>query len=208
MESRPRLLIADDHRSFAESVGRFLASRFDVQPPVSVLADLDRALGQCCPTYLLLDIQFEPGSALDILPAIVRRTHAKIMMFTARADIRCVVRALQAGAVGYFLKQDGLRELTHAMNQVVAGVRYIAPELRPQYDALQCVRPVSLTRRQQEVLDAVRSTKTQVEAAARLGISVSTVEKLVHAIKMRLGVSDTHKWLKHEIPPAEGSGGD
>jgi DNA-binding NarL/FixJ family response regulator len=208
VESRPRLLIADDHLSFAESIGRFLASRFDVQPPVSVLADLDWALGQCCPTFLLLDIQFEPGSALDILPAIVRRTDARIMMFTARAEIQCVVRAFQAGAVGYFLKQDGLHELTHAINQLIAGVRYIAPELRPRYEALQRVRPVGLTRRQQEVLDAVRSTRTQAEAAARLGISCSTVEKMVHAIKIRLGVSDTHKWLKHDIPPAEGSVSD
>jgi DNA-binding NarL/FixJ family response regulator len=208
MLARPRLLVADDHLSYAEAIGRWFAPRFDVQTPVTVLDELDQEVTQGRPDVLLLDIQFGTRSALDILPAIARHTRTRILMFTAWADVRRVVRAFDAGAVGYFLKEDGLVELRWAVDQVLAGVRYIAPELRSQFEALQHSSTISLTRRQRELLEAVQATASNQDAAARLGISLGAFEKRLRALKTALGMRNTHRRLTHDVAPITRSGGD
>jgi len=193
---RPAVLIADDHLMFAELTGRYLATQYEVPLPVTELDELMPRLDEVHPDVLLLDISFGKRSSLPLVARIVRRHRdTRIVMVTGHADRRMMHTALDAGARGYVLKDGGPADLMVAIRAVLAGERYIDPELRssrpvPRYRLLQ-----PLSARQHEVLMLLRRGSTEQMIADALKISLSTAEKHVLAIKRRLGLERTKRTI-------------
>jgi DNA-binding NarL/FixJ family response regulator len=119
-----------------------------------------------------------------------------IIVVSTDGDEGSVHKALVAGARAYLGKESDMAELEEALRVVAAGGTYLAPTVRtPVLEGMIArgaeVTPLDLlTTRQREVLQLVAEGHTTKAVAARLGLSVKTVETHRGAIMQRLGVRD------------------
>lgn len=116
------IIIADDHQMFAQSVSRHLRERFGVVTVVHCGAELLRLLERTEADCLLLDHRLKDIDGIDLLPAIrAAAPRLKVIALTMYNHPALVHRYRQAGAAGFVVKDDKLREIERAIRCVLAG---------------------------------------------------------------------------------------
>ena len=205
---RPRVMLADDHALFLEGLQRLLEQRYDLISTVGNGRELIETAERLRPDVILLDISmpmlngFEAARKLrQLVPA------TKLIFLTMHADRTYVKEAFKAGASGYLLKRAAASELEHAISVVLKGRYYLTPLLKT--DAEEPILTGSLadppaqlgglTPRQREVLQLVAEGRTAKEIAAKLVISVKTVEFHKARMAERLGLRTTSDLIKYAI---------
>jgi two-component system response regulator NreC len=187
MAAKLRILLADDHETVREGLRMIL----DAQPDMQVVAtagDGREALTQAeriSPDIVIMDISM-PG--LDGLATTMQLTEkcpmTKVLTLTRHSDSSYLQQMLRAGAAGYVLKQSRPTELLHAIRSVASGGKYLDAAItgpvigtyaRPTPPpAAEPTTPLSP--RETEVLRLIAWGNTNKEIAARLDLSVKTVE--------------------------------
>lgn len=175
---------------------RLLGTAGSVQ---ATLALLDRVEA---PDVLLVDLGLPDGDGSELIDALRRRhPRAQALVTTVFGDEAHVLRALQAGAQGYLLKDSGPDELARAIHQVHEGgtplspsvARYLLKRLVPAPGA-RGEAPVTddqrLSPREAEVLTLVSHGHTPAEVAARLQLSVHTVSTHLRNSYAKLAASN------------------
>jgi DNA-binding NarL/FixJ family response regulator len=152
---------------------------------------------------IVTDLSMPVLTGLDALRQIkAAGIDAKVIFLTMHADARIASEALQAGAVGFLLKQSAGEELITAIEEVLDGRTYLTPLLTRDVLALQTSgaadRPV-LTPRQREVLRLLADGKRMKEIAAILGLSPRTIETHKYEMMQTLGVGSTAELVKYAI---------
>ena len=127
---RPRLLLAEDHADTAEQLRKLLRAEFDVVESVEDGNALVEAAQRLSPDVIVTDIAM-PG--IDGIAAVVRirrqAPDARIVFVTVHADAMLVEAGLEAGALGYVLKEAAGDDLVAAIRAALTGQRYISREL-------------------------------------------------------------------------------
>ena len=186
-----RVLCVDDHPVVRRGLAAMLAIDPDFAPPdLAANGDEARALAAARrPDVVLLDLRLggEDGVALagDIRAVVPA---AKIIMMTTYSGDEPVHRALQAGALGYLLKNSLDEDLIAAIRAVLDGRRYIQAEVARQM--AEYGPRVVLTAREREVLALMGEGRRTKEIAARLGIGEATASTHVEAIVAKFGVRE------------------
>lgn len=189
---RPRIILADDHTLLLDGYSKLLEEKFEVVATVPDGRQLLERASELKPDLILLDISMPMLNGIDAarqLSSLVPET--KILMVSMHDDPDYAVESLRAGASGFVLKRGGWAELQQAIEQVLAGHRYVTPLLGGQaLDALSNGQQTGwkLTPRQREVLQLVAEGRTAVEIAGLLKISVKTVEFHKARIMKQLGL--------------------
>ena len=128
---RPRVLLAEDHAETAEHLRKLLRADFDVVASVVDGDALVEAAGRLSPDVIVTDIAM-PG--VDGIAAVVLiRRHdpdARIVFVTVHAESMIVEAGLEAGALGYVLKDSAGDELIAAIRAALEGRQYVSGELR------------------------------------------------------------------------------
>src|SRR5215470_824952 len=131
--ARPRVLLAEDHPPVAAQLRALLEQEFEVVATVADGHTLVSTAETVRPDVVVTDIAM-PG--LDGLAAttVLRERHAEIpvILITIHDDPEVVRAAIEAGALGYVLKQDAPEHLLAAIHRALRGERYIS---RPPEDA-------------------------------------------------------------------------
>jgi two-component system, NarL family, response regulator NreC len=129
---------------------------------------------------LVLDLNMGGESSLDAIPDLRQRApETQIVVLTMQSDPGFAAAALQAGALGYVLKDAADAELLAAVSQAAEGRSYINPQLGAKLAAApsdEDRRPDGLSPRELEVLQLIALGNTNVEIATALTLSVRTVE--------------------------------
>jgi DNA-binding NarL/FixJ family response regulator len=101
----------------------------------------------------------------------------RVLIFTMRADRKTVAAAVEAGARGFVLKSGSVAELDQAIAAVSTDRRHFAPKLvaAPAKGRARGTGPVSLTRRELEVVQMIAGGCTSPEMARTLGVSLKTI---------------------------------
>lgn len=194
MTQRVRVLIADDHPIVRSGVASVLATQpdFDVVGEASNGVEAVTLCAQLLPDLVLMDLRMPVRSGVSATADILRvRPATRVVVFTTYATDGEVLRAIEAGAVGYLLKDVPHDELFRALRAVARGERYLAPAVTERMMAhwQQPVR-ATLTDRECEVLRCVAQGAANKEIAATLGITEPTVKAhLVHIFE-KLGVEN------------------
>jgi DNA-binding NarL/FixJ family response regulator len=190
-----RLLIADDHAVVRTGLERLVAT-FDGIELVGSAADGREAVAECertCPEVVLMDLEM-PG--LDGIEATRRIAAAQpdvaVVVLTSFSDREQILRALDAGAVGYLLKDAEPAEIEKAVRAAARGEAPLDPRAgRALLQARASPSPLeALSEREREVLSLVARGLPNKLIARELAISEKTVKAHLTQVFRTIGVTD------------------
>jgi DNA-binding NarL/FixJ family response regulator len=208
--SKPRLLIAEDHTLVREGLRMLLADDVDVVETVEDGRSLLAAAERLQPDVILLDISMPLLNGLDAARQLAQVSPgSKLIFVTMHADPAYVRQAFRAGARGYVIKSAVSSQLVTAIEEVVAGRRYISPIPGAELTDLLSEEPApkgapgelsdNLTPRQREILQLVAEGRTAREIAVVLAISRKTVEFHKASIMRLLGLRTTAELTRYAL---------
>lgn len=198
MPRRIRLMIADDHELVREGLRTLLIEEPTVEL-VGDAADGREAVAMATlhrPEVALLDIIMPHLDGIEATRQIrAAVATCQVLVLTSFAEDAQVREALQAGAIGYLLKDIRKAELVRAIRDAAEGRPTLHPEAQ-RHLIRQVVSPeptspwLDLTPREQEVLRLIASGRSNKEIGAALNLTEGTVKGYVSAVLVKLGVSD------------------
>jgi DNA-binding NarL/FixJ family response regulator len=202
---RTRILLADDHKMFAQGLQSLLEDEFELVGTVENGQALVDAAARTNPDVIVADISMPMMNGLDAIRKLKEQgVTAKVIFLTMHADDRLLAEAFRCGGSGYVLKQSAGEELILAIRQVVGGHKYVTPLLAKEWaedvsKGIDGKRKLTLTPRQREVLQLVIEGCTMKEVASRMGISTRTAESHKYEMMEGLGVDNTAELIQYAI---------
>ena len=215
-----RVVLADDHNLVRSGI-RALLERL---PEVEVVGEASNGrealalIGREKPDLALLDIGMPELNGLEAAPRIAREApRTRVVILSMHADEKHVAQALKAGVAGYLLKDSFADELPVLIRAVSRGETYLSPGISRQVvealksrmmmstassettDGGEPSLPDLLTARQREILQLVAEGQSTKEIAAKLGLSVKTVETHRMQIMNRLQIRDVAGLVRYAI---------
>lgn len=187
MSSKFRILLADDHETVREGLRMILNAQPDMQV-VATAGDGREAIAQAerlAPDVVVMDISMPGLNGLAATMQLTERCPAiKVLTLTRHADTSYLQLLLRAGAAGYVLKQSRPAELLEAIRSVVGGGKYLDASMSGRVTgasgktarAAGSEPTTPLSPRETEVLRLIAWGNTNKDIAARLDLSVKTVE--------------------------------
>jgi DNA-binding NarL/FixJ family response regulator len=184
MSTRPRVLLADDHRMFAEGLRTLLGEEFELVDIVGDGVEMLEAALRLLPDVIVADITMPRLNGIDALTQLrAVQPDARVVFLTMHLDATYARRALAAGALGFVLKHSAVEELVLALRSALAGQIFVTPLLGgdvlagdPADPARRTAPFAALTPRQREVLQLLADGKSVKQVASMLSISTRTVE--------------------------------
>jgi DNA-binding NarL/FixJ family response regulator len=190
-----RVVIVDDHAVLRAGLEQLLSGEADLEVVGKAASgeeatDLVRELR---PDVVLMDLQMPGIDGVSATRTIVAEELADVLVLTSYSDAERIVGALDAGAMGYLLKDAEPDEVLRGIRAVARGESPINP--RAARELLGSRRTTGtaaaeLTPRESEVLVLVRQGLANKQIARRLGISERTVKAHLTSAFQRIGVVD------------------
>jgi DNA-binding NarL/FixJ family response regulator len=182
-----RILLAEDHETIRDGLKLLVSS----QPDMEVVGEADNGrvavqlARQLLPDVAVMDVSMPELNGLQATKKLKQHCpQVKVLAWTRHTDSGYLQQLLQAGASGYVLKQSKSAELLRAIRAVAAGQNYLDPALSEQVLGIFIGRDgargasaeTKLTDREAEILRLIAVGYINKEVAARLSLSVKTVE--------------------------------
>lgn len=209
--TRPRILLADDHRIVAEGLKSLLSQDFELAGMVEDGRALVEAAKRLHPDVIVADVAMPHLNGLAALTQLKKiDPDVKVVFLTMHQEVEYARRAIEGGAAGFVLKHSAPAELVAAIRAALAGKTYITPTLAGEVFAAirqhppDAPDPVALlTPRQREILQLLAEGRSAKETADVLGISTRTVEfhkyQLMENLKLHNSAELIHFAMKHGI---------
>jgi len=202
-----RVVLADDHPIVRQGLAHLLASTADIvvvgEARTSAEA-LDAGLNVPC-DVLLLDLAMPGRGGLDVLRELhASRPSLRVLVLSVYDERQIAVRALRAGAAGYFTKDAPGPVLLEAIRRVHAGKRALSPELAEQMiDQIEspddAVAHERLSNRELDVLRRLAEGRTVSEIGGDLSLSVKTISTYRTRLLEKLGARTTGELIRYAI---------
>lgn len=181
-----RVLLVDDHPMIGAALQMLLRdSDYELLDRARTVAEAGKKLSSLKPDLLLLDVNLPDGTGLDVLRKLSRsRSRPKVILLTAGMDEAQLLGAADLNPEGMVLKTSDPSLLTQCMDAVVAGERWVDPEIaeRTRRAEEKAASAPPLTRRERELVELVRQGLRNRDIAAELGVTEGTVKVYLHAI--------------------------
>ena len=178
-----KLIIADDHRMFRESLCKILTFEnvAEVIAEASTGVELLKLLEEHKPDIILMDISMPEMDGIEATKkAIEKQPNVKVLTLSSFGDENYYYNMLEAGAKGFVLKNAGILELKNAIIEVSKGGSWFSSELiRKVITKLNIkTRKISsnLSEREMEILKLICESLTNEQIADKLNISFDTVK--------------------------------
>ncbi|WP_172567068.1 response regulator transcription factor [Vibrio fluvialis] len=201
-----RVVIVDDHRVVLEG---FMA-RLEMEPEIEVIATASNGLEalevvkQHRPDVILMDVSMPIMNGIDATRLIKEEVpDAKVLMLTMHDNREYIMKVMQAGAVGYMLKEISAEKMVQAIKTVNLGSTYfcesVTQTLFTQDIIPSAQKPNPLSRREEAVLKTVAQGHSSKKIASLLNISYRTVETHRQNIKHKLDIHSTAELAQYAI---------
>ncbi len=189
-----RILVVDDHPMLREGLAALIEGQEDMElvAQASTGGQGIEQFQRHLPDITLMDLQMPGGNGIEAIDVIRRSAPAaRIIVLTTYSGDMQVIRALDAGARAYLLKNTLHADLLDTIRAVHSGRKTVSPALA--IELAEHAGMESLTPRETEVLKLIAGGNANKEIAARLSITEETVKSRVKNILAKLNANDrTH----------------
>jgi len=206
---RKRILLADDHPMMIEALRNAIDDEDDLEV-IGEAADgaeavrLARALR---PDVIVMDIYMPIKDGLQATVEITEsQPEIRVLALTSSTEDGKVLEAIQAGAIGFLLKNTKRSEILQAIREVARGQTYLPPSAAQKLVAGLRRRPEAtptvaepLTERELEVLSLIGGGASNREIGQRLVISESTVRSHVHNLLGKLDLESRNQLILYAL---------
>jgi DNA-binding NarL/FixJ family response regulator len=205
------VLLADDHAVVRDGLRRILEEQGDIK----VIGDAANGheavhqVAQLCPDVVVMDVAMPELNGIEATQQVCETCpSAQVVVLSMHDAIEYIVRALQAGARGYLLKESAGVEVVNAVRAVHAGHRYLGQKISDkviddymqQCEAAGAGGPLArISPREREILQLVVEGKSNAEIAGLLSLSPKTVETYRSRLMRKLDISDIPRLVKFAI---------
>jgi two-component system response regulator NreC len=204
-----RVLIADDHRLFRDGLRLLL----EKQPDIKVIAETEdgaatvSAAAELRPDVILMDISMPGLNGMEATRKLLAANGAiKVIMLSMHSDHHFAIESLKSGAVGYVLKDSAVEELLTAIHAVAGDGIFLSEKINSsvirEYTAAAARDGTSfsvLSAREREVLQLLAEGSSTKDTAARLNVSIKTVETHRKQIMDKLDIHSVAELTKYAI---------
>ncbi len=186
------VVVADDHELMRRSLRLVLGGEEDVEV-IAEAGDLLTAVREVnghLPHVLVLDLQMPDGSSIELIRQLrLRVPETEVVVVTMEDGPAYARAAIDAGAMGFVLKQYATHDLPVAVRCAARGEQYVSARVGARLDALQSsVDDDGLSPREVDVLRLIALGLTSAEISDRLYLSRRTVESHRRRIHRKLGL--------------------
>jgi DNA-binding NarL/FixJ family response regulator len=206
------VLLAEDHMVVREGLRKLLEAENDlaVVGEASTGREAVEMALKLRPAVIVMDIAMPQMNGLEATRQILKAAPgARVLVLSAHSDDAYIESVTALGAAGYLIKQTSAHFLCEAIRDVYRGKTYFSPSLAKRMrhrhqttlDARgrQKAKSVRLTSREQEVLQLIAEGGANKQIAAKLGISIKTVEKHRDHLMQKLDIHDTAGLTRYAI---------
>jgi DNA-binding NarL/FixJ family response regulator len=190
-----RILLLHDQSLFREALGRLLRDEpgFQIVGSCGSTSEALAALQREQADIVLVDYDIGEEQGLDFVEVLKKLGFAgRVLMVTARIGGGAVLRALERGTSGIFMRQSPPSELVKAIHRVVSGELWLDSEaMRAMVEAVRSGEQriwQHLSARERAVLKALLEGLTNYEIAVRLQIRESSVKYVMRKLFEKAGV--------------------
>ena len=209
-----KILLVDDHAVVRLGLITLLEDLdwVEIVGEAGTAAEAITAVSHNQPDVILMDIRLPDESGIIACRTITGRwPNVQVIMLTSYADDALIMRALQAGACSYILKQVGNQALIDALEKIRMGKMELNPAATQQeiHQFHKNLRTQNgdvfkeLTQREMQILAEITNGKTNHQIAAALSVSEQTVCNDINAVVSKLGVANRFEAaiyaLRHKI---------
>jgi DNA-binding NarL/FixJ family response regulator len=189
-----RILLVDDH----PVVRMGLRGMLDAEPDLTVIGEASSGAEGVAlalslrPDIVLMDLRMPGGDGVSATTTILASSSGiRVLVLTTYESDRDILRAIEAGAAGYLLKDATPAELAEAVRAASRGETVLAPSVASTLvRQVRSPAPPSLSARETEVLRLVAGGLTNAEIGKRLFISEATVKTHLLRVFNKLDVAD------------------
>jgi len=205
-----RILLADDHKLFRDGLRRLFDGKADVLVVGEACdgGETVQMARELSPDVILMDVSMPDLNGIEATRQILAESPAiRIVILSMHSDRRYVIEALKAGAVGYLLKDSAFEELIEALRDILRGRIRLSSEITDIVvnDYIQLAQSEEssaftlLSAREREVLQLLAEGNSTREMAARLNVSVKTIETHRKQIMDKLDLHSVAELTKYAI---------
>jgi DNA-binding NarL/FixJ family response regulator len=202
-----RVLLAEDHGLVRAGLERLLATAADIEVVGSASdgAEAVELVAETAPDVVLMDLSMPNVDGIEATRQIVAASsEVQVVVLTSVTDRERILAALDAGAIGYLLKDCGPDELIGGIRSAAQGESPLSPKAaRAVLTARGETERAELSPREREVLRCVAEGKPNKLIARELGISEKTVKTHLTRVFQQIGVTDRTQaalWAKeHDV---------
>jgi len=199
---RVRVVLVDDHELFRAGVRGELGQKVNIVGEAGSVAEAVPLIRDTDPDVVLLDVHLPDGSGDAVIVQVApERPGVRFLALSVSDAAEDVIGVIRAGARGYVTKTISPDELADAVIRVAEGDAVFSPRLAGfVLDAFRAGERVGgdaeldeLTAREREVLQLIARGYRYKEIAARLHLSIKTVESHVSSVLRKLQLSSRHE---------------
>jgi DNA-binding NarL/FixJ family response regulator len=217
--AKTKILLVDDHPLVLYGLAQLLNAEPDLTVcaqaanPVEALA----AAESCVPDLAIVDLNLGETDGLDLIKSLLeRRADLPVLVVSMHKESLYAERALRAGARGYVMKREATQALVGAVRRVLAGQIHVSERMASVLltklargeqagDSAAALR--RLSDREFEVFRLMGKGLGPTEIAAKLGLSVKTIETYQDHLKRKLNASTGRELLRLAMAHAMEEGG-
>jgi DNA-binding NarL/FixJ family response regulator len=196
-----QVYITDDHKMFVEGLTHIINEcKFAKVVGTAYTAKECRwMLKAGLPDVLLLDIHLPDGNGIDICKELkTTYPELKILALTSYGELTVIRRMLDAGAIGYVLKNAMAEEILLAIQTVATGETFLCDEvdmLMKKQTGLEII----LTKKERELLELISEGCTSCEIAGRMFLSIETINSYRKNLLFKLNTRNTASMVRMAI---------
>lgn len=190
MSAETRVVVIDDHEALRSGL-RFVLEPHNIQVVGAVKAgeDVKELIADARPDVAVVDLRPEDHDGIDLIRELSRR-RVNVIAYGDYRDDRLIARAINAGAMGFVVKNDDTESLIEGIRTVASGTRWIpAPLSEGEIDDLINFDQPTLSRREREILGLLSEGYSTDEVAEKLTLSAHTVRTHVKNAMRKLDAS-------------------
>ena len=196
-----RVVLVDDHELFRAGVRGELGEAVEIVGEAGSVAEAIPLIRELDPEVVLLDVHLPDGGGEGVIAGVApERPSVRFLALSVSDAAEDVISVIRAGARGYVTKTISGDELAAAVERVAQGDAVFSPRLAgfvldafAEGDRVGDAELDVLTSREREVLQLIARGYRYKEIAARLHLSVKTVEAHVSSVLRKLQLSSRHE---------------